>query len=60
MTTQTLASAATQHAKSWIEPLARMGYTARGVIYLLIGGLALPLLWTRLRAGRRRRSSSPT
>lgn len=41
MTTQTLASAATQHAKSWIEPLARMGYTARGVIYLLIGGLAL-------------------
>lgn len=30
-----------QQAPSWVEKLARLGYAAKGVVYLLIGGLAL-------------------
>ena len=28
------------HARSWVEPLARAGYTAKGVVYVLVGLLA--------------------
>lgn len=41
MTVRPLSPITTQQALNWIEPLARLGYAARGVIYLLIGGLAL-------------------
>lgn len=32
---------ATQQGRNWLELLARIGYGARGVIYVVIGGLAL-------------------
>ena len=41
MTVRPLTPITTRQAFNWIEPLARLGYAARGVIYLLVGGLAL-------------------
>lgn len=41
MTTRAMTNAAIHDPTDWIEPLARAGYAARGIIYLLIGGLAL-------------------
>ena len=29
-----------QSARGWIVPLARFGYAAKGVVYIIIGGLA--------------------
>lgn len=40
--TQHSATAAASHqGRQWLEKLARLGYASRGVIYLIIGGLAL-------------------
>lgn len=30
-----------EHAGDWVERLARLGYAAKGVLYLLVGGLAV-------------------
>jgi hypothetical protein len=30
-----------QQFRAWVEPLARIGFVAKGVVYLLLGGLAL-------------------
>lgn len=35
------AQQATRHAAPWIEKLARLGYAAKGVVYILVGLLAL-------------------
>lgn len=37
------ARAATQGAAGWIETLARVGYASRGVLYIIIGALAIAL-----------------
>jgi hypothetical protein len=40
--TDAISSGATgEKAKDWIEPLARIGYTAKGVVYTLVGVLAV-------------------
>lgn len=39
-TLQQLAEQATAGARKWIERLARWGYAAKGVVYILVGGLA--------------------
>jgi TRAP-type C4-dicarboxylate transport system permease small subunit len=36
-----------QSARGWIIPLARFGYAAKGVVYLIIGGLAALAAFTR-------------
>jgi hypothetical protein len=40
---QTTAAAgqAAHEARPWVERLARLGYAAKGVVYVLVGGLAL-------------------
>lgn len=38
---QTSAKRAAREAAPWIQRLARMGFAARGLVYLIIGGLAL-------------------
>jgi len=35
------ADAAAREAAPWVEKLARLGYAAKGVVYILVGGLAL-------------------
>ena len=37
----TATDTARAHARSWAEPVARAGYVTKGVIYAIIGGLAL-------------------
>jgi TRAP-type C4-dicarboxylate transport system permease small subunit len=36
-----------QSARGWIVPLARFGYAAKGVVYIIIGGLAALAAFTR-------------
>lgn len=44
--TDTISSGASSAAsKGWIEPLARIGYTAKGVVYTLVGILAVQVAW---------------
>jgi hypothetical protein len=35
------ATSVTQPVRRWAEPAARVGYTAKGVVYIMVGGLAL-------------------
>lgn len=37
----TLSTTAEQESKEWVEKLARFGYAVRGVVYLVVGGLAV-------------------
>lgn len=39
--TTTAVREAAHEARPWVERLARLGYAAKGVVYVLIGGLAL-------------------
>jgi len=41
MTDKVDKAAAAMNTSDWVPPLARAGFAARGIIYLLIGGLAL-------------------
>ena len=41
MTDKVDEAAAAMNTSDWVPPLARAGFAARGIIYLLIGGLAL-------------------
>jgi hypothetical protein len=38
---QTVATAARQAARPWVGPVARVGLATKGVVYLIVGGLAL-------------------
>ncbi|HMB92829.1 MAG TPA: DUF1206 domain-containing protein [Rhodothermales bacterium] len=46
--TDTISSGAANAAskgKGWVEPLARLGYVAKGVVYTIIGILAVQVAW---------------
>ena len=44
--TDTMSTGAPRAAsKGWVEPLARIGYTAKGVVYTLVGILAVQVAW---------------
>lgn len=40
------AHAAAREAGPWVERLARLGYAAKGAVYILVGGLALAAVFT--------------
>jgi hypothetical protein len=40
------AEATMRHASPWIETLARLGYAAKGVVYIIIGVLAIETIFT--------------
>lgn len=43
---------AAEDAAPWVERLARMGYAAKGVVYLLIGLIAVQAAWQGMGQGR--------